>query len=228
MRRPSGPAMTAAWARPMKSPCSTTPGIAASRSASERGSAIRCSAASRMKWPPSVTKAWPALSRRSVSGPALPVRRSRPRPRARSRRGRTARPRSAAESARASRPIWSCRRSPPCRAEAAATIFSRSSAPPPPLIKVRSGAISSAPSMVRSSSGVSSSVVSGMPHCSACCARRLRGRHRDHVEAGAHALAEHLDERPRGRAGAEPEPHSRAGRNRARRRRPRACRFRHS
>ena len=33
---------------------------------------------------------------------------------------------------------------------------------------VKSGAISSAPSTVRSSSGVSSSVVSGMPHCSAC------------------------------------------------------------
>ena len=54
------------------------------------------------------------------------------------------------------------------RAEAAATIFSRSSAPPPPLISVRSGPISSAPSMVRSSSGVSSNVVSGMPRLSAC------------------------------------------------------------
>jgi hypothetical protein len=40
-------------------------------------------------------------------------------------------------------------------------------------------------------------------------ARRLGGRHRDHVEAGAHALAQHLDERPGGRSGAEPEPHAR-------------------
>ena len=94
------------------------------------------------------------------------------------------------------------------RAEADATIFSRSSAPPPPLIRLRSGAISSAPSMVRSSSGVSSSVVSGMPHCSACGARRLRGRHRDDVEAGAHPFAQQFDERPGGRAGAEPEPHA--------------------
>src|SRR4029078_9699905 len=37
------------------------------------------------------------------------------------------------------------------RSEAAATIFSRSKAPPPPLIRERSGAISSAPSIVRSS-----------------------------------------------------------------------------
>src|SRR5207302_892227 len=49
------------------------------------------------------------------------------------------------------------------RAEAAATIFSRNSAPPPPLIRVRSGPISSAPSTVMSSSDVSSSVVSGTP-----------------------------------------------------------------
>ena len=53
------------------------------------------------------------------------------------------------------------------RADAAATIFSRNSAPPPPLMTVRSGAISSAPSTVRSSSGVSSSVDSGTPRRSA-------------------------------------------------------------
>ena len=80
------------------------------------------------------------------------------------------------------------------RADAAATIFSRSSAPPPPLIRLRSGAISSAPSTVRSSSGVSSSVVSGMPSRSA--SRRVASEvgTRDDVEAGAHALAEQLDE----------------------------------
>ena len=39
-------------------------------------------------------------------------------------------------------------------------------------------------------------------------ARGLRGRHRDDVEAGAHAFADQLDEMLRGRAGAEPEPHA--------------------
>ena len=54
------------------------------------------------------------------------------------------------------------------RAEAEATIFSRNSAPPPPLISRSSLSSSSAPSMVRSSCGVSSSVVSRMPSRSAC------------------------------------------------------------
>ena len=49
------------------------------------------------------------------------------------------------------------------RADAAATIFSRSSAAPPPLIRRSCGSTSSAPSTVRSSSGVSSSVDIGMP-----------------------------------------------------------------
>ena len=52
------------------------------------------------------------------------------------------------------------------RREAAATIFSRSSAPPPPLIRLRSGAISSAPSTVRSSSGSSSRVAAECRHLS--------------------------------------------------------------
>src|SRR5437868_7088145 len=38
MRTPSGPAMIAVLARPMNNPCSTTPGICASRSASVSGS----------------------------------------------------------------------------------------------------------------------------------------------------------------------------------------------
>ena len=38
-------------------------------------------------------------------------------------------------------------------ADADATIFSRNKAPPPPLMSVRSGAISSAPSTVRSKLG---------------------------------------------------------------------------
>src|SRR4029079_12043283 len=54
------------------------------------------------------------------------------------------------------------------RSDAVATIFSRSSAPPPPLIKRSWSSISSAPSTVKSRRGVSSSVVSGMPRPSAC------------------------------------------------------------
>ena len=54
------------------------------------------------------------------------------------------------------------------RFEAEATIFSRNSAPPPPLISLSLGSTSSAPSTVRSSSGMSSSVPSGMPSAFAC------------------------------------------------------------
>ena len=39
-------------------------------------------------------------------------------------------------------------------------------------------------------------------------ARRLGGRHRHDAQAGAHPLGQKLDEMPRGRAGAEPEPHA--------------------
>ena len=129
----------------------------------------------------------PAIRDESVAVLAPPQRRARragcgdrrlDRP-PRRRQARTARPRSAAESGRARRPIWTRSAMTIMRAEAAATIFSRSSAPPPPLIRLRSGAISSAPSTVRSSSGVSSSVVSGMPQRSASACGRLRGRHRD-------------------------------------------------
>ena len=49
------------------------------------------------------------------------------------------------------------------RCEAVATIFSRSRAPPPPFTRPRSGATSSAPSMVTARRGWSSSVVSGTP-----------------------------------------------------------------
>ena len=71
------------------------------------------------------------------------------------------------------------------RAEAAATIFSRSSAPPPPLISLRSGSISSAPSTVRSSSGMSSSVVMRDAEPLRLGERRLRGRDATHLEPAA-------------------------------------------
>src|SRR5439155_574150 len=46
---------------------------ASSRSASDFGSEIRSSAASRIQCPPYVTKAWPSLARRSSAGPAQPA-----------------------------------------------------------------------------------------------------------------------------------------------------------
>jgi len=49
------------------------------------------------------------------------------------------------------------------RSEAAATIFSRNKAPPPPLMTLSEGSISSAPSTVKSSRSTSSSVVRRMP-----------------------------------------------------------------
>ena len=69
------------------------------------------------------------------------------------------------------------------RSDAAATIFSRSSAPPPPLIRLSAGSISSAPSTVRSSWSISSSVVSGMPHAQRLGAGRFRRRHADDLHA---------------------------------------------
>ena len=56
--------------------------------------------------------------------------------------------------------------------EAEATIFSRRRAPPPPLMSRSFGSISSAPSTVRSSSGISSSVVTAMPRFFACASVR--------------------------------------------------------
>src|SRR5262245_4359971 len=94
-RTPLAPATTAACASPMNRPCSTTPAMRSSRSASDPGSAIRSSAASRIQCPPSVTKAWPSRPRRSRRT------RSRPRCSAVSPRARTALPRSAAGNVRA-------------------------------------------------------------------------------------------------------------------------------
>ena len=94
------------------------------------------------------------------------------------------------------------------RAEAAATIFSRNSAPPPPLIRVRSGPISSAPSTVRSSSGVSSRVVSGTPSRSA--ALRVASDVGTAITSrpARTSLGQKLDKIFGGRTGAEAEPHA--------------------
>ena len=94
------------------------------------------------------------------------------------------------------------------RSEAAATIFSRSSAPPPPLIRLSAGSISSAPSTVRSSRSISSSVVSGTPQRSASARVASEVGTPITSQPGAHPLAEQLDEMLGGRAGAEPELHA--------------------
>src|SRR5262245_8094684 len=166
-RTPLAPATTAACASPMNRPCSTTPAMRSSRSASDPGAAIRSSAASRIQCPPSVTKAWPSWPRRSSAGPLQPadtVAASMFRRVAASPNGTT----SIGSGKRPSVDThFDSSAMTTMRAEAEATIFSRSSAPPPPLIKLKSAAISSAPSMVRSSSGISSRLVSGTPRRSA-------------------------------------------------------------
>ncbi len=53
-----------------------------------------------------------------------------------------------------------------------ATIFSRKKAPPPPLIRLRFGSTSSAPSIVISISGCSSNVVNGTPNLFASCSMK--------------------------------------------------------
>ncbi len=156
-----------------------------------------------------MTKAWPSLSRRSErrarsagrGAAASTARRVAPSPNGTTSIGSGKRP--SIGTHLLSSAITTM------RAEAAATIFSRSSAPPPPLIRVRSGAISSAPSTVRSSSGVSSSVVSGTPSRSA--SRRVASEVGTPTtrKPAAHPLGQQLDEMPRGRAGAEAEPHAR-------------------
>ena len=94
------------------------------------------------------------------------------------------------------------------RAEAEATIFSRSSAPPPPLIRLRSGA--DLVGTVDRQIELRRFVEAGERHAQplGVASRRFRGRHRNDVETGTHAFGQELDEMPRGRAGAEPEPHA--------------------
>ena len=95
------------------------------------------------------------------------------------------------------------------RSDAAATIFSRNSAPPPPLIRLSARSTSSAPSTVRSSRSISSSVVSGILQRSRLGAGRFRGRHADHPHARAATFSPSRSTKClRGRAGAEPELHA--------------------
>ena len=134
--------------------------------------------ASRIKCPPSVTKGWPFVIL-NVSGPDRPS-------------FAAARPIASSVALQAETVDFDRQRKAAERVDqlglvgdddharrAAATIFSRSSAPPPPLIRLRPGPNSSAPSMVRSSSGVSSSVDRRHAEFAAKRGGALRGRHAD-------------------------------------------------
>ena len=70
---PGRPPARPVLARPMNSPCSTTPGMAVNRPARRGASVIRPRWASTIQWPPSVTKTWPSLPFRSTICPELPV-----------------------------------------------------------------------------------------------------------------------------------------------------------
>ena len=91
--------------------------------------------------PPSVTKAWPSGVFRSTAGPGHPAAAAA----ASTARAVAVAPKGGISTGNGKRPSrcthfdWSAMTS--IVAEAAATIFSRNSAPPPPLIKLRSGAI---------------------------------------------------------------------------------------
>ena len=156
----------------MNRPCSTTPAMPASAPAKASGSGIRRKRASRMRWPPSVRYSAPAAVVRISIGPASPsraaaaatARRVAPMPKGTTSIGNGKAPSAGTTLLRSAMTTK--------RPAAAATIFSRSSAPPPPLTRARPGPTSSAPSMARSSSGVSSSVVRAMPRLRACRAVR--------------------------------------------------------
>src|SRR5579863_10309746 len=167
-RTPSLPARIAVRTNPMNRPCSITPGTAARRVAKTGGSTMRRKWASKIQCPPSVTNALPSFPLRSTTGPEQPAARKA---------ASIARPVALAPNGAISigSGKWPSTEThfessaiTTMRADASATIFSRSNAPPPPLMTVKSGATSSAPSTVKSSSGVSSRVVSAMPSFAAC------------------------------------------------------------
>src|SRR6185295_78975 len=161
--RPSGWPTSTRSAVPRKSPVSTTPGMARSADSSARAAAGSRSASrgaqSSRRFPLSVTSGPP----RHAS-----VRTIGRRPSARTRRitgpsanGITStgiRPRSPSARTSLSGPTRIT-----CRLDTAATIRSRTSAPPKPFTMSRFGATSSAPSTVRSSSTSSASPMIGMP-----------------------------------------------------------------
>ena len=108
--------------------------------------------------------------------------------------------------ARARRPAFDSSTITTKRSAAAATIFSRVCAPPPPLTSQRSGATSSAPSIARSRRVRVSNDSTG----EAELARLLLGRRagRDAAQVAQAALGQGGEEEVDGRAGPEPEAHA--------------------
>src|SRR5262245_19737504 len=202
-RTPLEPATTAACASPMNKPCSTTPAIPSRRSASDFGSAIRSNAASRIQCPPSVTKAWPSLARRSRAGPVQPTaaaaastaRRVAPNPNGTTSTRSGKRP--------SADPHFDSSAMTIMRPEAEATLVSRSSVPPPPLIRPRPCAIAGEIKLRRL-------VEAGERHAQplGVAARRIRRGYRDHVEAGVDALSQKLDKMLGCGAAAKAKPHA--------------------
>ena len=94
------------------------------------------------------------------------------------------------------------------RSEAAATIFSRSSAPPPPLIRLSArihfiGAVDGEVEPVDLvQRGQRNFAGFGLD------AGRFRGRHPHHLQPGGDLFAQQIDKMLRGRTGAEPELHA--------------------
>ena len=192
----------------MNRPCSTTPGMSASRWASDVGSGMRASAASRMRCPPSVTKTWPSRVWRGSADPGHPHARGgrldgTPR-RREPERHHLDRQRKAAERRNEFALVGDDdhagggRRHDLLAQERAAAALDEAE-----VGRDLVGAVDREVELGRL-------VERRQRHARAfgVGARRLRGRHADDVEPAAHALAEQRHEMLRGRAGAEPEPHA--------------------
>src|SRR5262245_4353861 len=156
-------------AMPRNRPWSTTPGMSARARPTATGSVIRPKLQSARRLPLSLTTASPCR-RRNLTWPSRLICDTN---RASLRRVAPA-PNGTISTARGNAPsVATCfDRSPMItnRRELAATIFSRTRAPPPPLIRLSLGSISSAPSMVRSSVSTSSRLVSRIPReVASCC-----------------------------------------------------------
>src|SRR5262245_5758429 len=167
--RPSGWPTSTRSAVPRKSPVSTTPGMARIEASRVRAAAPSASgvrgAQSRVKLPLSVQNGAPSAPGRTV-GVSPSARSSRDtRPRASGITSTGMRPRCPSRSTSFSGPTRMT-----CRRDAAATMRSRTSAPPQPFTRSRLGATSSAPSTVRSRMTFSSSSIIAMPRASACLA----------------------------------------------------------
>ncbi len=91
---------------------------------------------------------------------------------------------------------------------AAATIFSFSSAPPPPFTRLKRGSTWSAPSMATSIVQALSDSMRGMPDCLARRGGIVRGRYGLDLQSRAHAFTKRHNQVFRGRAGAKPDDHA--------------------